>query len=308
MNNRTIWARLAPDGHRRPCPIPDRHRAPLDPQVFGPTPVAAQPLFAHLADPGLPATRADEQSLVGPVIKFEVGPREQADPIHELIEDCKVQAWVLLRGESDQLIQWKPLRQLGQVDEVAWLGTCEDRQYLVGAELAQLQRRTVAGLDRIQGAIVDAEIDFALVPLAADSEADKRLPLSVPLDLQPLPLGGMLERICEAMHRRSVIRAAEVVEISRRPVEHAVGGHGSAAGETNPVDSGNAATRAATRSCRLLRATSGRRSHGGGGQERSCDSPAMPPCGAGPASRSMPCSPRAAAPARPTGRSVRRRR
>lgn len=59
---------------------------------------------------------------------------------------------------------------------------------------------------------------------------------------------------------------------------------------------------AATRSCNRLSLTSGQRRQGCEGRGRACDSPARPRCGARRASRSMPCSPRVAAPTPPTGR------
>ncbi len=69
-------------------------------------------------------------------------------------------------------MQREAFGQLDRVDEVARLGACEDGQDLVGTKLEQVQRQTVARLNRVHGAIVNAEIDPALVFLAADSETD----------------------------------------------------------------------------------------------------------------------------------------
>jgi hypothetical protein len=173
--------------------------------------------------------------------------------LHELVEHRQVQTRILLAGHGNELIEWHPACQLGQVDEVTWLRTTEDRQHLVRAQLAQIQRRAVSGWHRIQRAVVDADVDLAVLVSITNREAHERLRLPLPADLKPSRLRGILECVGELLHRRSVVRPREVVQVARSSMSCA--GIAAPPASTKSADSGSAATNAATRSCSALSAT-----------------------------------------------------
>lgn len=103
---------------------------------------------------------------------------------HELIEHRQIEARILLGSDGDALALRDALRQLGQVDEVAGLRAGEDRQHLVGAELAELERRSVPRRHNPERAVVDADVDLAFIVRIGEAQPDERLPLPVPADIQ----------------------------------------------------------------------------------------------------------------------------
>lgn len=115
---------------------------------------------SHVAPP---LVHGCHQACIRRVIKFEVGTGQRPGTSHERREDLEVQPGGFRPGERDQVPEGELLEQLCQIDEVPRLGAIEDRQDLVGPELAHIQRGTEAGLSGIQRAIVNREVQLALV-------------------------------------------------------------------------------------------------------------------------------------------------
>jgi hypothetical protein len=98
--------------------------------------VARALLFSHALECGAPAFDGGEQLLVVAIVQLELGARDRPHPSHEGIEHAQVEARVLVAGKGYEFVELKAPGQLLESDEVAKLGTSEDRQDLVGAELA----------------------------------------------------------------------------------------------------------------------------------------------------------------------------
>lgn len=97
------------------------------------------------------------------------------------------------------------------------------------------QRRTVAGGHRVQGAVVDGDVDLAVVGAVADGQAHERLRLALAADRNVVFSACALEGAREFVHCARVIRADEVVKVASGPVEQPVGGQARAAGEREPA-------------------------------------------------------------------------